>query len=727
MSDLLPVEAEKQAGTSQRQRLPIGDGRVCDTLKKRLVGNPEAEAKAPLLGPRTIKLQPAPDEAAANNGVKSLEQIKAEKVVTEWKWKNKSHHELYDQMREHDPVVERPSSEAPGPSRTAPRDHYAYIRDIEDEEERKAAILAKYGVKPRPVRQGSVASSESEDDIPDHVLKDDRLYRMYTERMREERGSRSVSPSEERTGGGSGDDSFFTLRNIMSAVRQSRIGQAFQQSKQYFGPSAAAGGSQENLQRPVARGSLPANLRKTFEGGATTDESDAGVFLPGRQSRSLKRSSSCTSVRRLFERKADESPSPAAESRTLQRRRPQSLRKERVSLIEQGASASPAAKRPQFQPGSSQTLKMRRQLENPSGGEGSSRPASFFGAGLQLSKSSSFSKFREAFESGNLDNLSDDDSDDDQRRPTGVQAELEALRHNPRLQRLMMINGPRKPHQPPPVNKSRTTASCAVDLDEETIEEVAKSKSAIKDMFESQACKITFGGTGGGIAKSSTDPGGNFGAKPKVRKATGGSSGQFTERKWVFDTINKYFDVIKEDEEEEGGEENSSSDEYQDAVSNAPSGRGPSSSSTSVDQRSTSNVVKRIETAESDSDDDDDDESDESEDGEGTETNRAPSFGVVRSSSSVQLQSMLKSILSSRNELSIDTFKANLSAHLKKSRESLCSGGTPAAARRDVSLNREPGVRDSEDEDIGAVAVVAGDVNDTEVTYETDKYLRIPL
>ena len=126
-------------------------------------------------------------------------------------------------------------------------------------------------------------------------------------------------------------------------------------------------------------------------------------------------------MKRLFERRTDESPSPAAENRTLQRRRPQSLRKERVSLIEQGGH-SPAAKRPQLQPGSSQTLKMRRQLEST--GESSSRPSSgFFGTGLQLSKSSSFSKFREAFESGNIDNLSDDDSSSDEanRRPTGVQ------------------------------------------------------------------------------------------------------------------------------------------------------------------------------------------------------------------------------------------------------------------------------------------------------------------
>ena len=127
-------------------------------------------------------------------------------------------------------------------------------------------------------------------------------------------------------------------------------------------------------------------------------------------------------MRRLFERKTDESPSPAAENRTLQRMRPQSLRKERVSLIEQGAqSQAAAAKGPQFQPGSLQNSQIRRRLESP--GERTSRPASFFGTGLQLSKSSSFSKFREAFESGNIDNLSDDDSSSDEanRRPTGVQ------------------------------------------------------------------------------------------------------------------------------------------------------------------------------------------------------------------------------------------------------------------------------------------------------------------
>ena len=105
-----------------------------------------------------------------------------------------------------------------------------------------------------------------------------------------------------------------------------------------------------------------------------------------------------------------------------------------------------------------QNSQIRRRLESP--GESSSRPASFFGCtGLQLSKSSSFSKFREAFESGNIDNLDSDgdDSSGDEanRRPTGVQAELEALRHNPRLQRLMMINGPRADRDRKPSLTSR--------------------------------------------------------------------------------------------------------------------------------------------------------------------------------------------------------------------------------------------------------------------------------
>lgn len=71
-----------------------------------------------------------------------------------------------------------------------------------------------------------------------------------------------------------------------------------------------------------------------------------------------------------------------------------------------------------------------------------------------LGKSPSFSKFRDAFEAGKAGaDLSDSDSDDEgagtghQRPRSEIQAELEALRGNPRLQRMMMINGPRQQQQ----------------------------------------------------------------------------------------------------------------------------------------------------------------------------------------------------------------------------------------------------------------------------------------
>ena len=63
--------------------------------------------------------------------------------------------------------------------------------------------------------------------------------------------------------------------------------------------------------------------------------------------------------------------------------------------------------------------------------------------------------------------------------------------------------------------------------------------------------------------------------------------------------------------------------------------------------------------AESDSDEGDDDEDDESDDSEDEGAENENRSGVMKSSSSAQLQSMLKSILSSRNELSIGTFKVS--------------------------------------------------------------------
>merc|ERR1712168_1048677 len=97
-----------------------------------------------------------------------------------------------------------------------------------------------------------------------------------------------------------------------------------------------------------------------------------------------------------------------------------------------------------------------------------------------------------------------------------------------------------------------------VDLDEETMVEVSKSRSAIANMFESQGPKMTFGG-GERKAEATVEP-----PKPKPAPKKK-EDGPMNERKWVFDTIQKYFDVIVEEEEEEDEEgEEEDEDEYGD-------------------------------------------------------------------------------------------------------------------------------------------------------------------
>ncbi len=180
---------------------------------------------------------------------------------------------------------------------------------------------------------------------------------------------------------------------------------------------------------------------------------------------------------------------------------------------------------------------------------------------LPLVKSESFGKFREAFKAGDVSKLHDDDEVEiNMGAPqyVGVKAELEALRHCPRLQNLLRINRPQEnPPKRYPGSSRRHAQGEQMELDEETMAEVSKSRAAIRDMFESTtAPKITFGGgaaVGGGgrpLKKAGSDilADKKLGARPKVARKV---DPQFTERKWVFDTINKYFDVIKEDEEEE--------------------------------------------------------------------------------------------------------------------------------------------------------------------------------
>ena len=87
------------------------------------------------------------------------------------------------------------------------------------------------------------------------------------------------------------------------------------------------------------------------------------------------------------------------------------------------------------------------------------------------------------------------------------------------------------------------------ELDTDTMAEVSVTQKMVKAMFEQQtAPKYKFGGSGSNLSLNNSKEEVN---KPVMRK----SAKPKEERKWVLDSINKYFDVIVEEEEEEGEDE----------------------------------------------------------------------------------------------------------------------------------------------------------------------------
>lgn len=152
---------------------------------------------------------------------------------------------------------------------------------------------------------------------------------------------------------------------------------------------------------------------------------------------------------------------------------------------------------------------------------------------VSLERSSSFTKVKNAFENGVGLNEDSDDSDcDNYFQNNSIASELQALKRDNKIQSMFRIcrsdsDASRSP------NLSRA-------LDKNTLKQVAKSKSAITSMFESQGPKITFGGNKQIIQQP----------QMTVKKTDSVKSTPLDNRKWVFDTIQKYFDVIVEEEQE---------------------------------------------------------------------------------------------------------------------------------------------------------------------------------
>jgi len=159
-----------------------------------------------------------------------------------------------------------------------------------------------------------------------------------------------------------------------------------------------------------------------------------------------------------------------------------------------------------------------------------------------VEKSKSFTKFKDAFEDG-VGLMNESENYDVEK--VRVNAELTALKSSSKIQKMFRMNKSQS-------NSNNSPKLDHIDLDDDTKKDMQRSRSEITSMFEAQGPKITFGGTPKTEIKEPPKP------KPAAKKE---KEEDLTGRKWVFDTIQKYFDVIVEEEDEEKGEEDEEEEE----------------------------------------------------------------------------------------------------------------------------------------------------------------------
>merc|ERR1712004_842619 len=82
---------------------------------------------------------------------------------------------------------------------------------------------------------------------------------------------------------------------------------------------------------------------------------------------------------------------------------------------------------------------------------------------------------------------------------------------------------------------------------DENLSSVSEARNSIKNIFEASASKVTYGG-----GKTLTEQLREKEKTPEPDPQPAKKKVQFSDRTWVLNTINKYFDVIEEDEDEEG-------------------------------------------------------------------------------------------------------------------------------------------------------------------------------
>ena len=483
--------------------------------------------------------------------------------------------------------LEKPKESKTNHSKSKEKEKYvSKYAHITDENEKKAAILAQFGCKPRPAKEDKIDSSSSSDAdedmtnyIENDLMKNNDLYVVYGDRLR------AKSPPKQKK---KQPDSVDFLKGILGAMRKG-------ESRNDLDSSSDDLSLSESPEKAYAPGSC-SNIKARFENNQMNQGSP-------KTQRYVEKSSSFSNVGKLYEQsmqdKKYQNPTSGSGPRvgkistsklpsTHQQDFPDSgsnlrarfeinqINRGRVPSTQRNDSESP--KRQRFVEKSSsysnvgklyeQSMKDKKHM-NPSTRSGQNpgkiivpdfestpqQPKRFLPGNHKVAKSASFHKFKQSFEVGEFDSDEDEDDYDDDAKQTDqrsqIQSELDEIRSSSRVQKMFSINKPKN------FQVERSSSSSALldhargqscDYDED-VPTVTEARSSIRNIFEASASKITYGG-----GKSLTEQ-----LREKEKSAEDlqkqpKKQVQFSDRTWVLNTINKYFDVVDEEEEDEDGE-----------------------------------------------------------------------------------------------------------------------------------------------------------------------------
>ena len=473
---------------------------------------------------------------------------------------------------------------------------YAHITD---ENEKKAAILAQFGCKPRPAKEeiiDSSSSSDADEDMTDYIendlMKNNDLYAVYADRLR------AKSPPKQKK---KEPDSVDFLKGILGAMRKG-------ESRNDLDSSSDDLSLSESPDKPYAPGSC-SNLKARFENHQRNQGSP-------KSQRYVEKSSSFSNVGKLYEQsmqdKKHQNPTSSSGPRvgkistsnfpsTHQQDFPDSgsslrarfeinqINRGRVPSTQRNDSESPKSQR--FVEKSSSYSNVGKLYEKsmqdkkhmkpshplgqnpgkiivPDFESNPQQPKRFLPGNHKIAKSASFHKFKQSFEVGEFDSDEDEDDYEQTDQRSQIQSELDEIRASSRVQKMFSINKP-KNYQ---VERSSSSSACfdhtrdqSCDYDED-VQTVTEARNSIRNIFEASASKVTYGG-GKSLTEQLREKEKSAEDLNKPKKKTV----QFSDRTWVLNTINKYFDVVDEEDEDGEGEEDGDDDDDEEVYSDEES------------------------------------------------------------------------------------------------------------------------------------------------------------